>query len=88
MGDKDPTAVYSADEYAALPINPFQSFYSRSDLWPPILYLNTSNTLSLAPGHIFLGQWGGTTPAFQPGPLILDVFSLLLTRTDYRPPGN
>ena len=73
MGDKGPTAVYSADEYAALPVNPFQSFYSRSDLWPPVLYLNTSNTQSLAPGYIFIGQWGGPTPAFQPGPLILDV---------------
>ena len=59
-GDNGPTAVYTADGYAALAINPFQAFYSRSDIWPTILYLNTSKPVAL--GYVFIRTVGRRNP--------------------------
>ena len=66
------SAVSSSTDYSALGINPFQQYFSRPDLWPPVLYIDVGNQ-STASGYVFLGQWGGVTPPFQPGPLIIDV---------------
>jgi hypothetical protein len=76
--DNGPSAVFSGTEYSTLGVNPYQQYFSRPDLWPPVLYIDIGNQ-STASGYVFLGQWGGVTPPFQPGPLIIDVILLPLS---------
>lgn len=61
--------VYSANEYIGE--NPYQSYVSRPDIWPPKVFINITASDAVAPGYIFLAQWGGTIQ--QPGPVIMDV---------------